>query len=70
MCEKATKILSKDLLSRLTCIKPNIAQLKVMMAKISEIEQLKEPINTELQGDLQKDKRLIKLMLLKLIEFA
>ena len=34
-CEKAAKILSKDFLGKLTCIKPNLSQLKLIIKKIS-----------------------------------
>lgn len=62
--EKSERILSGNLLSRITILKPNLVQLVHLVEKI-----LGQPIRG-LKNDFTQDKTLIKKMMLKLAEFA
>ena len=58
--EKSERILEGDFLSKITCFKPNLICLRHLVSKIgggttSEM--------TELSGNFEQDKRLIKLMM-------
>ena len=65
--EKSERILERGFLSRLTCFKPNLVQLKHLVGKIGgkATENL-----TELSGNFEHDKRLIKLMVAHLAKYA
>jgi len=65
--EKSEKILEKDFLSRLTCFKPNLIQLRHLVSRIGG-EMTRQL--TELSGVYEQDKRLIKLMLAHLGKHA
>jgi sugar/nucleoside kinase (ribokinase family) len=62
--EKSERILTGDLLSRLTIFKPNLVQLVHLIQKING-----QPVRG-LTNVFAEDKRLIKLMILKLAEYA